>query len=729
MSLFSKSRTAADSAAAPGQPAANSPPPAAQRRLVVDGLHVFTLSSLAFSGPILDRLAKRDPFLSHFGLLPLLLLVALLCLVIPGLLVLIEQTAERERRVSRHKLHAVFLFAGFTALALPICKQLQRLPPVAVVALGMAAGLVATWWYFRSPRWRSVLTWASPAVLIFPGLFLYHVTIARPAYQLEGVPRVDIANPVPIVMVTFDEFCGTSLLDADRKIDAARYPHLSALARDSTWFRNASSVFPATEMAVPAILTGKAECAGSPDVSRYPVNLFTLLMASGKYEFAVFEPYTNLCPPVGQLDQFGLWQQLQTLIGTLSSVYFFDLLPNAPPFDWFEPPLPWYGVWPSELWTTEKIYRNQRTGVIKYPWYNQRTEQFDHFLDCLQPSRRPMLYFTHLALPHLPWCFLPSGKQYKEYGDIVRDRPNQPLCYGAFGKDETWGADDLAIAQSYQRYLLQVGYVDHSVGRLVARLKESGLYDKCLLILVADHGVSFRQNLSRRAASGGNLADIMSVPLLIKRPGEHEGTISDRNVETIDVLPTIADVLGLKLPYQPDGASAFSPEPERAEKVFYNDKEQLREDASFESKYATLQEMLARFGTGATPEALYRIGPNAGLLGRNLDELDTTAKTDVQLRLEYPASFRVDESSPLLPCLLEGKLQAPAGDQPVELAIAVNGVIRAVTRTYALPDLKDTWTAIVPETALLPGENDVQIFVVSHEPRGLTLARCFPPLP
>lgn len=79
--------------------------------------------------------------------------------------------------------------------------------------------------------------------------------------------------------------------------------------------------------------------------------------------------------------------------------------------------------------------------------------------------------------------------------------------------------------------------------------------------------------------------------------------------------------------------------------------------------------------------------------------------------------------------MLDGKITTPVGDRPVELAIAVNGVVRAVTRTYALPDLKDRWTALVPECALGTGDNDVQIFVVLHEPRGRTLARCFPRTP
>ena len=39
----------------------------------------------------------------------------------------------------------------------------------------------------------------------------------------------------------------------------------------------------------------------------------------------------------------------------------------------------------------------------------------------------------------------------------------------------------------------------------------------------------------------------MSVPLFIKLPGQTEGRIDDRNVESVDILPTIADVLGISI--------------------------------------------------------------------------------------------------------------------------------------------------------------------------------------
>lgn len=60
--------------------------------------------------------------------------------------------------------------------------------------------------------------------------------------------------------------------------------------------------------------------------------------------------------------------------------------------------------------------------------------------------------------------------------------------------------------------------------------------------------MSFRPGEYRRAVTPTNAADIMPIPLIIKAPGGPRGLVSDRNVQSIDVLPTIADLLDVDIP-------------------------------------------------------------------------------------------------------------------------------------------------------------------------------------
>lgn len=56
-----------------------------------------------------------------------------------------------------------------------------------------------------------------------------------------------------------------------------------------------------------------------------------------------------------------------------------------------------------------------------------------------------------------------------------------------------------------------------------------------------------------------NCRDILDVPLLIKVPYQKQGQVSDRPTRTIDILPSIVDILGMSSPWPTDGISVWEP--------------------------------------------------------------------------------------------------------------------------------------------------------------------------
>jgi hypothetical protein len=66
-----------------------------------------------------------------------------------------------------------------------------------------------------------------------------------------------------------------------------------------------------------------------------------------------------------------------------------------------------------------------------------------------------------------------------------------------------------------------------------------------------------------------------------------------------------------------------------------------------------------------------------------------------------------------LQCLVAGRVvRDSAGDTPVELALAVKGTIRAVTRTYQIEGRENDWRAMLPEEAVPQPAHDIEVFVV-----------------
>ena len=79
-------------------------------------------------------------------------------------------------------------------------------------------------------------------------------------------------------------------------------------------------------------------------------------------------------------------------------------------------------------------------------------------------------------------------------------------------------------------------------------------------MVAADHGVAFPKRRERRRLNRDTAAEIAPIPLFIKAPGQKKGEVDDAWVETIDIVPTIFDVLDLDPKVKMDGKSAFSDE-------------------------------------------------------------------------------------------------------------------------------------------------------------------------
>ncbi|MDB5338727.1 MAG: sulfatase, partial [Planctomycetaceae bacterium] len=544
--------------------APQSPAEAIVRPRIWDALHVFVLFNFAVAQPVYDRLSERAALFVDqlIGMPVAFLLAALLSAGIPAVIVLVEWLAGFCGRRWYETLHCSVVLVFLFLLALPICKQADFLYGTGMIVCSSIGAALATWLYLKHRSVRAVMTAAALGIVLFPAIFLVQFS-ANFVKIAPTSQRSERWKPVPVVVLVFDEFCGSSLMTPERKIDAQRFPNLAALARDTTWFRNATSVNPMTTQALPAILSGQYPIGSYPPIAaNLPQNLFSVLGASG-YDRAVFEPVSSLATPGTEATlnaPQGLLSQTAFVANFLWRVYLFHVAPIEYQGHLPEIPRLWFG-----LHSTRDVDPARTRGIFRYGWSDTRDVQFQHYLNCLDVSDKPTLYFMHLLLPHLPWCYLPSGSRYAEEGEDwqLLSAKNET------GLPGNWGPDELELINNQQRYLLQLVYLDQLVGKFIARLKQTGLYDRCLLVVTADHGISFRASQSRRSIGSENLDEILSIPLFVKRPGQQVGGVNDQDVESVDILPTIADVLGLTLGRATDGWSVFdTSHPQRKTKRF-----------------------------------------------------------------------------------------------------------------------------------------------------------------
>ena len=151
--------------------------------------------------------------------------------------------------------------------------------------------------YLRFDGARQLLRILAFAAPVVAGLFLFTDPISNFTFpKSTDVPKAQIDSKTPVVLLIFDEFPMTALLNDQEQVDAKRFPNFAALSRHSDWFRNALTVADATEQAVPAILTGDfPKPNGVASYTDHPRNLFTLFDSSS-YRMNVSESQTDLCP-------------------------------------------------------------------------------------------------------------------------------------------------------------------------------------------------------------------------------------------------------------------------------------------------------------------------------------------------------------------------------------------------------------------------------------------------
>jgi hypothetical protein len=687
---------------------------------VTRALHVFVLCAFAVAQPLFELLEGHTPFLRAIGLdgLDLATVAVVLVVGVPGALVALKAVVEGLWPRAAGGIHGAVVGVLSAAIAMVVLKDWDAGDtPGWVLAPGaVGAGALAAWIYARARFAPFLLNVLSPALIALPLVFL----LGSPVRDLLGAaPPPDAPWNVPVVVVVFDGLPLSSLLDDEQAIDSRWFPNFAAFARDAHFFRNATTVAETPIYALPALATGLYPAWRRPPTeAAHPQSVFKLL--ADTHAMNVIEPLTRLCPLSlcnGGRVQIPRSERLARIFAELPLLYLHVVLPD----DWAQR-LPSVNASLRRMESPEtdgQAWRQElRTHRSDMDWV------FSEFLADVVASDRPVLHFLHANLPGAPYRYLPSGLRYEPTGTHPDPRPRS-----ADPRDAPWDA-----IQALQRHLLQVGFADAFLGRLRRKLESEGLYDRALVIVTADYGVSFAPGLPSDTLDPGNrnAADLLRVPLIVKLPGQTEGVVSDRNVATIDVLPTILDVLERDLPPALDGSSLFAvPPPERSEKTVYvTPREEVaplqRErrilPASLPDALRTVRTISRSFERERGVEALFAIGHYGALVGRSLGDIVSAESTPAAaVHLDDPAAYDdVDPDSGFVPARVSGRLETDAPrKEPLFLAVALNQTIRAATRTFrdAAGDLR--FEAMVPAESFHRGPNELEIFLLEQIPGGV----------
>lgn len=668
------------------------------------------------------------------------------------------------QRVSDRAGMATHLAAIALALFVGLLQVVQHLTDVTGPAKALIAAIIAgagTWvyWRFQGARmWTHVMAALS---LVFVGLFLFtsptgELAFADPPDVVQSTPSDESTTYPDIVIVMLDELPTGLLVDDAGRIDAVRYPALAEFATDATWYRSYTTVSAETVQAVPSVLSGQLpdESADSAVWTGQPDTLFRLL--GGTYDLIASESLTRLCPrewcddpesaaadspapdelaatpaeTPPEPDRGGLPRLLDDALGVWTEQIALD--PAAGPvLTGFE----------------ETVVERSRTEVLEtpampggsargfaFPDDDRATEvpRVDAFTAAIKPRERPSLYYLHLMLPHTPYVFTESGRTY--------DGPS-------VGKGTAAEWDSRVVAQQLD---LQMQFTDQLLGDILDGARETGVYDDAIVVVTADHAAGLDDEKASRYYDGTNAPELMVTPLLIKAPRQPDGIVSDAPIEAVDVLPTLADMVDIEIPWPVDGTSALGLDPQYEDPACEDVRRFMRFDIYLVGGAPGDADLFELCANEVVPDGLRpllgpvrpddewstaplaRATPFGELLGESWRALDP-APGEISVTLDESPEVFGGSSPPL--GVIRGTLEQPIDADWV--AVAIDDRVAGISMIYdtesflldadiaADIDAENQFTIVVPPDLLSEGGYDVQVASLEMK-NGRTIATELP---
>jgi hypothetical protein len=664
------------------------------KREVRAALELFAIAGLAFAQPALDLLTKNtEIFVIRRSTPAQVIALTLAILLVPPVVawwleVLVGLVVPTARRYVHAGLVAVF--AG--VLAEESFKQATELGPVALVVAGIVFAVVVAVLVIRFDAARTFLRFLAIAPVVFAVLFLTSAQIGTAVFDgsSAGAADVTIKNPKRVVMIVLDEMPLETILDGSGHVDASLFPNFAALARSSTWYRNDASVAPFTINAVPAVMTGQYPNSREdlPNATDHPDSIFRLL--GDEYRMNVHELVTDVCPEqvcTDSKDDTSFVPAVRALTDETADLWHTFVSPHR----------------------TQPLLETA-VGAPALP-------QAKQFLRSLKPGSEPTFDFLHVLLPHQHWHYLPTWQD----NGVTPENPTD-------GRSINRWADETSLEDGHIRHILQTQATDRFIGRVVAKLQRIGAWDDTLFVVTADHGIAFRAGSTKRSATPETADQVLWTPLFVKAPGQTGGVVDDRPMQSVDVVPTMADILGVKVPWKLDGTSALGPPRKDFPRRFYqwdavSGAAQPGVPLAKGTSYLTFpgeenfqKVMHARGAPAGGDDALrpYRMGPWGDLVGRRVDGLvqDGSQKPSL-LYVPNPASFKTIQPDARVAPWTYVSGYVKDFEHEVPLAFAVNGTIGGVTTAVPLEGSTGYYSVSLPPSLFRAGSNVVSAYVIS----------------
>ena len=336
---------------------------------------------------------------------------------------------------------------------------------------------------------------------------------------------------------------------------------------------------------------------------------------------------------------------------------------------------------------------------------DRQVQRFEEFIEASASSTTPALHFTHLLLPHRPWGLAPDLRIAPDLVQFVDTRSERLVD---------------RRRDNYQSMLRQYVATDTLLLEFINKLKASPNWDNTMVVVTADHGITFVPGESYRdkinVNNPGTLEDIYRVPLFIKYPQQNTSAISDCPASSIDILATIIATNAVKSGWTTDGVNLRRTCPQRTSRRIQWPYSTSQISTDFTAVLERVRYYDKWIDANGDVDDIYRVELSGRFLGRKAPT-NAPANVSVTWSLNGAAGYQNIGTGRLasVPTRASGTLQTQSNlCARCEGLIAVNGRFVGV-----LPELAGMTPEVGPlpfSSSLMsrfmnPGKNTVELWV------------------
>ena len=184
--------------------------------------------------------------------------------------------------------------------------------------------------------------------------------------------------------------------------------------------------------------------------------------------------------------------------------------------------------------------------------------QFEQALKAAAAAGKPFFINANATDPHRPF----AGSSGAEGNEADQSKKKAPRSLAGTAPVELFPESEVvvpsfledlpAVRKEVAQYFSSVRRLDQTMAELLAALEAAGHRDDTVIVFMSDHGMSFPFSKATLYRNG------TWSPLLLRVPGVAKAVVNQDMVSSVDIMPTVLELLGVKAPDGLDGRSWVS---------------------------------------------------------------------------------------------------------------------------------------------------------------------------